>query len=525
MTSSNFKVVGGMQYEIEILNLGTLVELGTPGFGETESKINSAHDFLQRLAQKIEWNKAVNGEKQYRAKAYLHSIIMGSNLLDSFVLVPASLLINSIKLNTENTTDEDEKKSWAGVLKYVQECMSSGVQYFIIDGQNRLNESLIPYFNNTLVFGKDKLDLEDSNGKQVSLAGKYFKDLPKDVQDYLSAIEIPVVIALQGDVDQFSQSLIWKNEGIAWDNWQKLLQVNWYTKFRQQISEIASGSDTKGDLNCLTALGRLREDRYSFEINGFDLFVSECLVWMNTKTQFTKPKEFESYFRGKEIKNKYLKALKKYLTEFGKAYKDSPKISNVELRNYVMLRYALDHPKEFSTITIPSWKVNGGVGFAKVYQIVNKVLMTYPEKFGELPLHLYTKQADGNTTTNKNPGSYVYFNSEKKQSDINGRLSILFNILTNAKQLETCQQMKDDLFNPRYVVEVDRSRMKTLEEAYVDNPLDSRGRKVPVSKLSSKHFDRGHKYPWSKGGKNDEIVIQPIRDNRQGKDDYVAENS
>jgi hypothetical protein len=522
MTSNKFKVVGGMQYEIQILNLGTLVQFGTPGFDGTESKINSAHDFLQRLAQKIEWNKTVNGEKQYRAKAYLRSIIMGSNLLDSFVLVPASLLINSIKLNIENTTDKDEKKSWAGVLKYVQECMSSGVQYFIIDGQNRLNESLIPYFSNKLVFGKDKLDIEHSNGKKVSLAGKYFKDLPRDVQDYLSAIEIPVVIALQGDVDQFSQSLIWKNEGIAWDSWQKLLQVNWYTKFRQQISEIASGSDIKGDQYCLAALGRITNKPYSYDINGHDLFVAECLVWMETKTQFTKPKEFESYFRGKDIKNKYLKALKTYLTEFGKVYKDGPLISNVELRNYVMLRYALDYPKEFSTITIPSWRVNGGEGFAKVYEIVNEVLMKDPEKFGELPLHLYTKQADGTTTKNKNPGSYVYFNSEKKQSDLFGRLSILFNVLTNAKKLKACQQMKDDLFNSRYVVEVDRSRMKTLEEAYVDNPLDSRGRKVPVSKLSSKHFDRGHKYPWSKGGKNDEIVIQPIRDNRQGKDDYVA---
>ena len=80
----------------------------------------------------------------------------------------------------------------------------------------------------------------------------------------------------------------------------------------------------------------------------------------------------------------------------------------------------------------------------------------------------------------------------------------------------------DKLLDEGIVVVIDKARMITLEEIYIKNPNDSRGTPIPVSQLSSKKFDRGHKVAKSKGGKNDDLVIQHIRENRQTQDDYVA---
>ena len=209
------------------------------------------------------------------------------------------------------------------------------------------------------------------------------------------------------------------------------------------------------------------------------------------------------------------------MKEFSKKYDDKKPITNVELRNYVMLRYAVDYPNEFPTIAIPTWKVKDGVTFAATFKLVNTILMKDPESLGELKTHQEYKQG-GRVTKSKNPGSYVYYNSESKPDDLLGRLAILFNVLTNVNDTEQGKFIADGLLESEVVVEVDDARMLTLEEIYIKNPNDSRGTPIPVSQLSSKKFDRGHKVAKSKGGKNDELIIQPIRENRQTQDDYVV---
>lgn len=515
MSNIKYEVKGGMQYRIEKLPLAELVSMGKFGVDDTEPEIDSASGFLQRLAQKLEWRKG--GGK--RAKAYLRSIVMGSGLLDAFVVVPADLILKSVKKNLR-LSDGEEERAWEEVKAYVEERINNGALYFIIDGQNRLNEALVPLFKSKLAFGDEKIEIIGSDGSYINLAGKKFKDLPAGIKNYIDQIQIPFVVAEDGDIEQFSQALIWKNEGVAWDAWQITLQQNWYTKFRQQLHYIAD--EDYGDKPSRDALDKISGAKFAYDVNGYDLVVAQLLVWMDTKTQPKKAEDFEHYFDGKKsIKERHLTDLKRYLKEFSKKYDDKKPITNVELRNYVMLRYALDRPKEFPTVAIPSWRIKEGVSFAGMFQLVNAILMKDPTSYGELESHQYYKQ--GNITTkSKNPGSYVYYNSESKESDLIGRLVILLNVMTNANNKKASKLIADKLLDDGIVVVIDDERMLTLEEIYVQNPNDSRGTPIPISQLSSKKFDRGHKVAKSKGGKNDELIIQPIRENRQTQEDYVA---
>lgn len=513
--NTTFIVENGTQFNIATMTLKNLYEMGSTGVSGEEAEINSAGGFLQRLAQKEEWNR----HEKRRAKAYMRSLVKGSGLLDSFVVVPADLLLASVKNNMIDASDE-AKIAWKQVEKYIVTRMEKGAKYFIIDGQNRLNESIVPFFNNEFPFGSDEaLVFTGDDGTRINVAGKKYEDLPDGIKEYIDNIAIPFVTATQGEIQQFSDALIWKNEGIAWDDWQKVITENWYTKFRRQVSEIASKDE--GDISCIGAFERISGAKFAYDVNGYDLIAAQLLIWMAVKVQPSKIEDFYSFFSGiNKVSGKQVGALKKYLKEFDRHY-DKKQITNTELRNYVMLRYAIDNPKEFEKIAVPNWIVKKGVNFAAIFKLLNTTLIKTPETYGEVESYNIFTMKGGATTKSKKPGSYVYYNSESKPEFLTNRLVILFNVLTNAHG-KTPDTILDPLWKENTVVTYDTSKMPSMEEVYINNPVDSRGNAVPVSTVKSANFDRGHKIARSKGGSNEDLVLQPIRDNRQLQEDYVG---
>ena len=112
--------------------------------------------------------------------------------------------------------DVEALKAWNTVSKYIEERISRGAKYFIIDGQNRLNESIVPFFDSKFALPEEAIVFVNKDKKtRENIANKKFEVLDKDIQDYIKNIEIPLVIANAGDIEQFSDTLIWKNEGIA----------------------------------------------------------------------------------------------------------------------------------------------------------------------------------------------------------------------------------------------------------------------------------------------------------------------
>lgn len=504
------------KFKIELLSLKTLYLLGSPGEG-SEPEIDSASGFLQRLAQQLMWRFKDNA----RSKAYLRSLIMGNALLDSFVVVPSELLKISVEANVASS-DLEERDAWKLVLKYINERIENGTSFFIIDGQNRLYESIVPFFDSKIPFGvESSLTFNLSDGKKKDVRGLLYKDLPKEVRNYIDNIEIPFVTATKGEIEQFSKALVWKNEGIAWDDWQKELMNQWYTKFRRQISSIASKDDDVGDAPSIEILNKISGFKYSYDVNGFDRIVAELLVWMDAQFQPSKVDEFISYFKGvKDIKESTVKSLKVYLKELSKAYKKEKSVTNTELRNYVMLRYAMDNPKKFKDLNVPNWKIQKTIDFTSWFKTINKMLIKNPELLNELPSHKMYKAADGNDVKDaKNPGSYIWYNSEVKPDFLIQRINILMRVLTSPDALHMGKSIFDTLKDTNIITVLDDTPMPSIEEVFIKNSKDTDGNIVPISKLKSKV--RGHNFGKSKGGSNQDITLQSPRGNKQWQEDFV----
>jgi len=502
------------RFRLEPLTLKQLKKMGSPGVTGVEPQIDSASGFLQRLAQKEEWRR----NEYARAKEYIHSLVKGSSVLDNFVLVPANLILESAKLNYDSTVEE-EKEAWNGVLEYIEERISKGTEYFIIDGQNRLNESIIPFFENKLPFDNRTLTFIEKDGTtKVHCPGKKFKHLSKDIQSYIEDIKVPLVVASSGDIAAFSKTLIWKNDGVAWDDWQKLIMDTWFTKFRMQIDSIASKD--KGHAPSRNTLNLISGKKYAYDVNGHDRLVAEFLIWMKKGFIPKSMEDFKEWFSGKfTVTQADIDLLKRYLKDFSKKYPPKPQISNTVLRNYVMLRYVLDNPKKFRTdgINVPSWRIEKPVDFVSYYKVITADLSKNPENYGELSG--YTPGPAG--TRNKTPGSYAWSNSENGKGFLKSRMEILLRVLTGErKENIKCKKTFEELRDGGVIIEIDDTPMPSVEESWMNDHNDADGNIIPISQLDSGTFDRGHKIAKSKGGSNTDVVLQKKRDNRQWQEDY-----
>ena len=182
-----YRVENGTNFDISINTLYELYKLGSHGVSGEEPEINSAKGFLQRLAQKQEWNR----NQKRRAKSYIKSLIKGSGLLDSFILIPGDLLLDSVKSKMIDA-DGEALKAWNTVSKYIEERIIRGAKYFIIDGQNRLNESIVPFFNSEFALPEEAIVFvnEDKKREKIVKTGLVKAGYSKDrIRAYLKSIQ------------------------------------------------------------------------------------------------------------------------------------------------------------------------------------------------------------------------------------------------------------------------------------------------------------------------------------------------
>ena len=115
------------RFNLATTSLDHLYKNGSKGVDNKDAIIDRATGFLQRLAQKTEWQ--INDHA--KCKEYLVSMIKGSNLLDSFVIVPAQLVLSTVEERLLSTTG-DIKEAWAEVKEFIITKMNRGVEHFII---------------------------------------------------------------------------------------------------------------------------------------------------------------------------------------------------------------------------------------------------------------------------------------------------------------------------------------------------------------------------------------------------------
>jgi len=525
MTKKEIFVRDSSEFTLHVRDLWSLYKGGSKGIDGKGSEIDRAAGFLQRLAQTAEWTKNENAKCQ----EYINSLIKGSNLLDSFVVVPAPLLLQTVEDRIISTKDEI-REAWEDVKTHIESRVNKGTKQFIIDGQNRLFESLVPFFDNKITLSSEHSLTICVDGVDHDCRGRRFKELNPDIQEYIKGIKVPFVVGTEGELERFCDTLIWKNEGVAWDEWQKMVTKNWFTKYLRQFREISDKDTTNPQISAL--LCKIAGKDYQYEKNGWDRIVSELLMWMVRGVQSSKLDEAKQFFEGNyKVTNTQISSLKKYLIEFGTAYSDvwkkgvnatSGGITNTELRNYIYLRYALDNPKKdmFKGLSVPNWKILKPTAFAKLYKKYNKLLMEDPVKFGELPNRMTALGANGKTLAGPYAGSYAHSNSHADKLFIQRRLEILFSVLGGRKP--ESKHVLEELMSTNVIAHSSNDKVPSMASIHEQFPYTPDGDLIDVMDYDDTSiFDIGHVNPKSKGGSNLEVVLQKKTPNRKLQDSPI----
>ena len=477
-------VEDAIQSKVGFKTVGDLYEYGS-SIDTKGSKIRTASGWLQRELQKTQWKK----DDKLRSKTFLASLILGSGNLDAIILLPIPLVLAGLKVKLDKSTLSTEKEAISQAIIRVEEDINTGGVWYCIDGQNRIFQSIVPFINNDFTLPKKDWVIKVKIGKKKAdnIAGNFFKELDKEVQDYIKNIKLITVIASGGDIDSFTNALIWKNEGLPWTAWQKELTKYFFTEYRAQLSSI---TQAKGPL--LDMLDKLKVEKYHKDGNGHEFLVSELLAWIINET-WSDYADHVKLFKTSTNKNEPLvRLLKKYLREFGEATKNQATVSHMDIKNYVILRYALDKPHLFKRIDIPNVKVKKSYDFVGKAKHWNKVMKSADEKFPKKPRwpQPYV-ETDGRLTKSKNPDGFLYACSETGDDFISNRISLL------------CDRIRENmtsLLDKNVLQMVDKTPMPSLDQVIDYNDgVDYHGNEIDYLDTDN---ERGHVIARDNEGSN-----------------------
>ena len=164
------------RFFLETITVGDLFKLATPikdenGNNTPYAVLSTAAGLLQRKLQKDAWDN-------HRRQSYLNTVIQGLEFLDKIIVVPANLLLQGLINEHGRTIEKERKTALAQEIEEIRKDVAAGVENYIIDGQNRILNAIVPFINNEFSLGATDIPVVDENGKVVEYAqGKRFKEL------------------------------------------------------------------------------------------------------------------------------------------------------------------------------------------------------------------------------------------------------------------------------------------------------------------------------------------------------------
>lgn len=505
---SKVKIEDAIVFELQQPTIKELYEAASQDDNPT---IGVRRGMLQRKLQIIEWRK----NERARAKNYIHSLIKGTADSDSLMFVPIELVLNSLYHKLNMAVDKSSKESIQKTIDEVKQDIDDGIQIYLLDGQNRTFEAILPFRNNEFELSKKPL-IAIVNGKKEVLSGKKYKNLSKDVQEFFDNIKVYAHTAQQGDIDTFIDALIAKNSNVGWIEWQRLCSQNTFTEFRKQIEQVFNNDED--NLIADKVLSHIDNAEYQMEKDGYEKLISELLIWMVTGTQpKLKSTNMQSlFFKGEDgmiVPNSLVNKLRKYLREFAQANVKSKSITHILVRNYVMFRFALDSRKSdrFKNILLPYWNIEKNTAFVSEYVLACARLHKDPQAH----VVVYFKNPDGTDDTtrkpakrDKVPGYFPYATSDYKPELLTDRIRLIS---------EELLKSEEDLVKENIITVLDETKSPSVEDiANSNGRVDYKNRKLFAKAIVSNTknpLQGGHKKPKIKGGSNVDLELQPQKSN------------
>lgn len=183
----------------------------------SDRKIVVVDEWLQRLQQSKKW-QAKNGAK---TKSFLYSFFTGSSDITPFYFIEIGLLIQYVESEIEKETDDIRKIVFQDLLEKLLHDQSNNAEYVLLDGQNRLFEGIVPFFQGTLKNNSYKRPFhffDDEKNEWVKYNDfKYTNiDLPQEVKDIFYNTRIVIAQGVAGSIDSYVDSIVDMNNGEPW---------------------------------------------------------------------------------------------------------------------------------------------------------------------------------------------------------------------------------------------------------------------------------------------------------------------
>ena len=240
-------------------------------------KIAVLPEWLQRHRQTKKWRRA----KGKKIRSFLRSFFTGNSLLTPFYTVHVNVLLNYIDAEIEEETNKTVKKVFKDMKQQLLDKKKSGVEFILLDGQNRLYEAIIPFFQSELEYNKyDKPFIFTSNGEEIIKSSLKFNDIDVDesMKDTFRNTQIIVAEGNDGHIKSYVDSIVAMNEGESWCQFESTIiepsalsyEINQLI-FHDPIIQSLFGTDfIKGNVKGMTG-------GYDLEKKGDARFISELV--------------------------------------------------------------------------------------------------------------------------------------------------------------------------------------------------------------------------------------------------------
>lgn len=271
--------------------------------------------WLQRIAQEKKWT----AKNQKKAKSYLKQLLHTQGAVQGFYIAPIPFLISNIE--DQKNDEPNMVQLWEELVEWLKLKEKEGATHIILDGQNRLKFSIVPFLFRSKGFGD--LEIDSLNTEDGILNNVKFKDLDKSTQQQIKDMPVLLSVVIGGDVVSVVNSLIAINEGEPWNaNERRSVQL---TPVSFRINKLITHPNVVSFHNKIQNNVFNGKD-YAMEKKGDVLLVAEHLHFIRNQKTGSKSSLDSMYTAKDETMTNDLKLMNDQILWLANNLKDHPKI-------------------------------------------------------------------------------------------------------------------------------------------------------------------------------------------------------
>ena len=271
-----------------------------------EGKIVILSKWLQRLLRKSKWEQ----NKWRSVREYNDSFFNGEGNLQPFYIVPIDVLLSEVESDMEYITKELSLKAYKEIVKSLKDAKKNGAKDVLLDGQNRLVVSLVPFFDSKMGIEESKtkkvknkitglteevvttkfIDYTDypngfvfigDDGVEKTLNNFQYKDLTEEQQNAFWNTEVDIKVCEKGKLSDIVKSLVNLNKNNSWSSIEHALIECLPLPYviNDMIFENPTSHSLFGNLDNIKGNVKDMDGNYALEVKGHGRFLTELTYY------------------------------------------------------------------------------------------------------------------------------------------------------------------------------------------------------------------------------------------------------